>query len=169
MIKAAFSRTKEASRTSSQTQKEILLAKFRREEVEKQNENASRITNQTQEMELRRQEIELERSEEIQSLKMAALCEENRRKLAEAKLHELEQIDDVSQASQDLLEEVSQATLDDETRSNRVEQWLIGSTSHCDQHPLGGYIEAEEETHASVTANNNQPQLPSTSNKLTFL
>ena len=73
---------------------------------------------------------------------------------------------DVSQASQNLLEEVSQNNLGDDIRSNRVKQWVNGSKLHCDQPPLGGDTEAEKETSTGVMVRDNQPHLPSTSNEL---
>ena len=48
---------------------------------------------------------------------MQALYEQNRRELAESKLHELKRMDDVSQVSQEILAEVSQTYLDDDTSS----------------------------------------------------
>ena len=111
-------------------------------------------------MEPDRQEMELKKIE--QSLEIEALCEENSTKLAEAKLHEVS-------ASHDLLEKVSQTNVDEDTKSNQVEQCVNGSTSECDQPPLVGDIEAEEKTRTGLMASDYQPQLPSTSNKLTFV
>ena len=116
-----------------------------------------------QEMELKRQEMVFKKLEEEQCLEIDFPCEETLKKLSETKLHELEQINDVSQASQDLLEEVSPINLDDVTENIRIEQWVNGSTAQCDQPPLSIAVEAEAETHAGVTARDNQPQLPSTS------
>ena len=67
----------------------------------------------------------------------------------------------MSHDGQDLLYEVSQTKLDDDENSNRVEQWVERSLSDCDQPPLDGDTAAGVETHAGVTVNANQPQLPS--------
>ena len=99
-----------------------MLEKFCRKEVEKQNDKALRIAGQKQEKELKGREKKMKRLEDERSLEMYVLCGENMRKLAEAKLHELEQMDDVSQASQDLLEQVSGIDVDDVTRNYRVKQ-----------------------------------------------
>ena len=112
--------------------------------------------------------MEFKRLEEEQRLEIEVLREENRRKLAETKLHELEQKDDASQTSQYLSMEISQTSLDDDTKSKRVEQWVNGWTSQCDQSPLSDDIEAQEETRAGVTESDNQPQWSSTSNEYTF-
>ena len=111
----------------------------------------------------------MKRLEVEKSIEIEGLCEDNGRKLAKAKLHEIEQIIDVSHASQDHLDEVQQTNLDIDSQRNRGEQWVRRSTSHCDQPLLGGDTGAEEETRTGVTAIDNQPYLPTTSNELMFL
>ena len=75
--------------------------------------------------------------------------------LGEAKLHKIEQLDDVSHASEYLLDEVSQTRSDDDTQWNRVEPLVNRSISHCEQTLLGGDTEAEEETRTGLTASDN--------------
>ena len=67
-----------------------------------------------------------------------------------------------------IFEMKSHTYLVDDTKSNRVEQWIRGSPSDVDQPPLGGDTKAEVETQMDVTVNKNTPQLPSTSNQFLF-
>ena len=71
-----------SSKTSSQRKQNYVIAKMKREEIEKQNEAAIRLANQKKQMEL----DELE--------------ENNRKRLAEATLQEFELLDAVSKGSQ---------------------------------------------------------------------
>ena len=66
------------SKTSSQRQKELILAKQKREEIEKQNEAALRLTQQKQELELKRMQREQEHLKEELALRVAEVQEENR-------------------------------------------------------------------------------------------
>ena len=64
--------------------------------------------------------------EEEQALQLEELEEENRRKLAEAKLTELELTDDLSQATDELRETLSQISKHSkQTTSQRVSDWVI--------------------------------------------
>ena len=69
------------SKTSSQRQKELILAKHKREEIEKQNEAALRLTQQKQELELKRMQREQEHLKEELALRVAEMQEENSKKL----------------------------------------------------------------------------------------
>ena len=95
------------SKTSSQRQKELLLAKQRREEIEKQNEAALRLTQQKQDLEIKRMQQEQERLKEELALRVAEVQEENRKKLAEATLIELELQDDLSATNEEFQETLS--------------------------------------------------------------
>ena len=116
-VKAATVKTKssknsssKASKTSSQRQRDLLIAKHKREEVERQNEAALRLAKQKQELEL----------EQLQ--------EENRKRLAEAHLVELELQEDPSEANEDaneILSRLSRTTDASETR--RVSDWVNNS------------------------------------------
>ena len=116
-VEASIKRTKSSkassskgSKTSSQLQRALLIAKHKREEIQRQNEAALRLAKQKQEHEL----------EQLQ--------EENRRRLAEAHLVELELQDDASEANEDAhetLSRLSRTTAASETR--RVSDWVNNS------------------------------------------
>ena len=116
-VKAATVKTKsskvsssKASKTSSQRQRDLLIAKHKREEVERQNEAALRLAKQKQELEL----------EQLQ--------EENRKRLAEAHLIELELQEDPSEANEDaheILSRLSRTT--DASEKRRVSDWVNNS------------------------------------------
>ena len=98
---------------------------------------------------------------------MEAVSKEIRRKLAEANLNEIEQMHEMSQSSEDLLDEVSWTNLDDETKEQS--SWVNRLPSECDQLLTGGASEAEEETSALVTKSDDLSQFLSTSNELVTL
>ena len=116
-VKAATVKTKSSkassskvSKTSSQRQRDLLIAKHRQEEVERQNEAALRLAKQKQELELEQ------------------LHEENRKRLAEAHLVELELQEDPSEANEvahETLSRLSRPTDASETR--RVSHWVNNS------------------------------------------
>ena len=54
---------------------------------------------------------------------------ENKRTLAQAKLIQIKQVDDLSQARQILSDGVPQTNLNEDTKINRVRQWLNGWSS----------------------------------------
>ena len=109
------------SKSSSQRQRELLIAQHKREEIERQNEAALRLAKQKQELEL----------EQLQ--------EDNRKRLAEAHLVELELQDDLSEADEDLHETLSRLSGTSATNENqRINEWINNS-------PV-------------VTINNNQPE-----------
>ena len=135
-----------ASKTSSQRRKDLLIAQRRREEIERQNEASLLLAREAQEMERKRLEreneleqarieleqkrIELEQKrqqeqlEREQKLQLLRLEEENRKKLVEASLAELELFDDVSEASDlhETLSRLSAASIGRETE--RVDEWV---------------------------------------------
>ena len=78
------------SKTSCQRQKTLIVAKQRRDEIEKQNEAALRLTQQKQDHELKGMQQEQEHLKEELALRVAEVQEENRKKLAEATLIDLE-------------------------------------------------------------------------------
>ena len=101
------------------------MATQRREELERQNANAIRLAKQKQEVARKQLDRERERLEEEQALQLQELEEENRRKLAEAKLTELELTDDFSQASDELHDTLSQiSNHSKQTTSLRVSNWV---------------------------------------------
>ena len=115
------SSTSGKTKTSSQRQKDLLLATQRREELERQNANAIRLAKQKQEVARKQLEREKERLEEEQALQLEELEEENRRKLAEAKLTELELTDDLSQVTDEFHEKLSRISKHSkQTTSQRV-------------------------------------------------
>ena len=133
--KTSASRTSRQSRTSSQRQRDLLIAKQRKEEIERQNEAALRIAKQQQELELERLQEEQEllrlrtdRLKKEQALRVEQLEEDNRKKLAEATLTELELTEDLSDSQSEFLDTVSQlaaSTKADDTV--RVSEWVNNS------------------------------------------
>ena len=116
------------SKTSSQRQKELLLAKQRREEIEKQNEATLRLTQQKQHLEIKRMQQEQERLKEELALRVAEVQEENRKKLAEATLIELELQDDLSATNEEFQETLSLLSEEShEHQSTRVNNWVDNS------------------------------------------
>ena len=116
------------SKTSSQRQKELLLAKQRREKIEKQNEATLRLTQQKQDLELKRMQQEQKRLKEELSLRVAEVQEENRKNLAAATLIELELQDDLSEINAEFKETLSQLGNDShEQQSARINDWVNNS------------------------------------------
>ena len=131
--KSSKASSSKVSKTSSQRQRDLLIAKHEREEIERQNEAALRLAKQKQELEL----------EQLQ--------EENRKRLAQAHLVELELQDEASEANEDAhetLSRLSRTTAASETR--RVSDWVNNSPNSpaADQ-------EAETVVTASLTTLNN--------------
>ena len=84
------------------------------------------MAKQKQEVGRKQLEREKERLEEEQSLQLEELEEENRRKLAEAKLTELELTDDLSQVTDEFHETLSRISKHSkQTTSQRVSDWDI--------------------------------------------
>ena len=133
--KTSASRTSRQSRTSSQRQRHLLISKQRKEEIERQNEAALRIAKQQQELELERLQEEQEllrlrtdRLKKEQALRVEQSEEENRKKLAQATLTELELTEDLPDSQSEFLDTVSQlaaSTKADDTV--RVSEWVNNS------------------------------------------
>ena len=77
------------SKTSSQRQRDLIIAQQRREEIEKQNEASLRLAKQKQELELERQELEIEKMREEQE--RIRKHQERLRKEQELRVLELEE------------------------------------------------------------------------------
>ena len=141
--KTSTSRTSRQSRTSIQRQRDLLIAKQRKEEIERQNEAALRLAKQQQELELERLQEEQEllrlradRLRKEQALQVEQLEEENREKLAEATLTELELTDDLSDSQSELLDTVTQlATSTKADDTLRVSEWVNNSPITTASHP----------------------------------
>ena len=133
--KTSTTRTTRQSRTSSQRQRDLLIAKQRKEEIERQNEAALRIAKQQQELELERLQEEQEvlrlrtdRLKKEQALRVEQLEEENRKKLAEATLTELELTEDLSDSQSEFLDTVSQLAASTKADNTvRVSEWVNNS------------------------------------------
>ena len=132
------------SKTSSQRQRDLIIAQQRREEIEKQNEASLRLAKQKQELELEKQELDLQRMREEQerlqkeqerlrkeqALKVQELEEENRKRLAEATLAELELRDDFSDSNSDLHETLSRLSAASQGKeTQRINEWINNSPS----------------------------------------
>ena len=141
--KTSTSRTSRQSRTSSQRQRDLLIAKQRKVEIEKQNEAALRNTKQQQELELERLQEEQEllrlrtdRLRKEQALQVEQIEEENRKKVAEATLTELELTDDLSDSQSELLDTVTQlATSTKADDTLQVSEWVNKSPITTASHP----------------------------------
>ena len=139
--KTLASRTSRQSRTSSQRQSDLLIAKQRKEEIERQNEAALRIAKPELELERLQEEQELlkprtDRLRKVQALQVEQLEEENRKKLAEATSNELELTDDLSDSQSELINTVSQfATSTKADDTLRVSEWVNKSSVATASHP----------------------------------
>ena len=140
--KSSKASSSKLSKTSSQRQRDLIIAQQRREEIEKQNEASLRLVRQKQELKLERQELEIEKMREEQErlrnqqerlrkeqeLRVLELEEENRKRLAEATLAELELREDLSELHvdfHDTLSRVSAASRRAETE--RINEWINNS------------------------------------------
>ena len=128
--KSSKASSSKVSKSSSQRQRDLLIGKHKREEIERQNEAASRLAKQKQELEL----------EQLQ--------EENRKRLAQAHLVELELQDEANEDAHETLSRLSRTTAASETR--RVSDCVNNS-------PNGPATDQEAETvvTASLTTLNN--------------
>ena len=116
------------SKTSSQRQRDLIIAQQRREEIEKQNEATLRLAKQKQQLELEQQELELQKLRKEQALRVEELEEENRRKLAEAKLAEMELREDLSDSNVDFRETLSRlSTSSRGNETERINEWINNS------------------------------------------
>ena len=116
------------SKTSSQRQRDLVIAQQRRAEIEKQNEATLRLAKQKQQLELEQQELELLKLRKEQALRVEELEEENRRKLAEATLAEMALREDLSDSNTDFhqtLSRLSASSNGNETK--RISEWINNS------------------------------------------
>ena len=119
----------------------------RREELERQSENALRLAKQ-------RHEFARKRLEEEQALQLEEMAEENRRKLAEAKSTELELTENLSEAPYEFHETLSRISKHSRlTASQRVSDWVNDVNSEPPQ-PVT--------TEANVVAESSNPPVAST-------
>ena len=131
LSKSSSKTSKVASKTSSQRQRDLLVAQQRREEIERQNEAALRLARQRQELEL------------------LTLEEENRKKLAEATLEEFElKLSTGASQLQEILTQFSDATLDKST--DRVNDWIDNANVQPEEQD-----QLESEVHVVPEATNN--------------
>ena len=93
------------TKTSSQRQKDLLLATHRRDELERQNANAIRLAKQKQEV--ARKQLERKKSGWKKNKFSKELEDENQLKFAEVKLTELDLTDDLSPVTEELRETLS--------------------------------------------------------------
>ena len=118
------------SKTSSQRQRDLVIAQQRRAEIEKQNEAALRLAKQKQQLELEHQELELLKLRKEQALRVEELEEENRRKLAEATLTEMALRDDLSDSNTDFHETLSRLSASSRGKeTERISDWINNSPS----------------------------------------
>ena len=123
-----------SSKTSSQRKHDYVIAKMKREEIEKQNEAAIRLAKQKKQMEL----DELE--------------ENNRKRLAEATLQELELLDAVSKGSQSETTASARSSM----RSEKAVQDRISTSLALSFH--------NEEKTSEPEVTNDPPECPSLNN-----
>ena len=109
-VKSSKASSSKVSKSSSQRQRELVIAQHKREEIERQNEATLRLAKQKQELELEQ------------------LHEENRKRLAAAHLVELELQDDLSEANEDLHETLSRLSGTSAANENqRISEWINNS------------------------------------------
>ena len=109
-VKSSKASSSKVSKSSSQRQRELLIAQHKREEIERQNEAALRLAKQKQELEI----------EQLQ--------EENQKRLAAAHLVELELQEDLSEANEDLHETLSRLSGTSTANDNqRINEWINNS------------------------------------------
>ena len=152
--KSASKRSSTSGKTkmSSQRQKDLLLATHSREELERQKAIAIRLAKQKQEVARKQLEREKERLEEEQALQLEELAEENRRKLAEAKLTDLELNDDLSQATDQFHETLSRISKHSkQTTSQRVSDW-VDEPESVSQQPQTNTVDLNNEAGSFNTA-----------------
>ena len=84
--KSSKATSSKVTKTSSQRQRDLIIAQQQLEEIEKQNEDIIRLAKRKQQLEIEQQELELQRLRKEQTLRVEKILEENRRKLPEATL-----------------------------------------------------------------------------------
>ena len=118
------------SKTSSQQQRDLIIAQQRREEIKKQNEAIISLAKLKQQLEIEQQVLELQRLRKEQALRVEELEEENRRKLAEATLAEMELREDLSDSNLDFHETLSRLSATSKgIGTERINEWINNSPS----------------------------------------
>ena len=120
-------KTASSRQTTTSSQKALLIAQQRREEVERQNAAALRLAKQKQELELEALQQQAECLKKQQALSLAELQEENRQRLAEATLAELQLTDDVSETNSQFRETLSRLSKASNDGNSRVTDWVNNS------------------------------------------
>ena len=126
-----------SSKASTACRKDFILAKIRREEVEEENKAAARIAEREYEIEMAEREREMaERRHEIElfskkrQIDLEKMHEENRKRLVEAKMQEVNLMDDESLLLETATNSSSKHGSIYSTKSeNRVKDWVesVGS------------------------------------------
>ena len=127
--KCASQTSKTSSRvakTSGQRKRELLIAQHQREDIERQSESMLRLAQQKQEPNLQWLKQEEERMKKEQALIFAEQEEDDRSRLAEATLAELELIEIVSKTNQSLREAFSELSTHRQSvkKSVRLNNWV---------------------------------------------
>ena len=143
--KSSKATSSKISKTSSQRQRDLIIAQQRREEIERQNEATLRLAKQKQQLELEQRELELQKLRKELALRVEELEEENRRKLAQATLVEMELRDDLSDSNADFRESLSRLGASSEGKETaRINDWVNNS-------PSGAEIEMQPNIVAQAT------------------
>ena len=143
--KSSKATSSKISKTSSQRQRDLIIAQQRHEEIERQNEATLRLAKQKQQLELEQREIELQKLRKEQALRVEELEEENRRKLAQATLVEMELRDDLSDSNADFHESLSRLGASSGGKETaRINDWVNNS-------PSGAEIEMQPNIVAQAT------------------
>ena len=138
--KSSKATSSKISKTSSQRHCNLIIAQQRREAIESQNEATRRLAKQKQQLELEQLELELKMRKE-QALRVEELEEENRRKLAEAILVEMEIREDVSESNADFHKSLSRLGASSEGEEKaRINDWVnnLPSAAQTEMHPSIG-------------------------------
>ena len=123
------------SKTSSQRQRDLIIAQQRREEIEKQNEATLRLAKQKQQLEIEQQELELQKLRKEQALRVEELEEENRRKIAEATLAEMALREDLSDSNTDFHETLLRLSASSQSKEpERISDWINNSPNVAPAH-----------------------------------
>ena len=149
--KSSKATSSKISKTSSQRQRDLIIAQQRREEIERQNEATLRLAKQKQQLELEQRELELQKLRKEQALRVEELEEENRRKLAQATLVEMELRDDLSDSNTEFHESLSRLGASSEGKETAmINDWVNNS-------PSGAEIEMQHNivAQATITSTNN--------------
>ena len=142
--KSSKATSSKISKTSNQRQRDLIIAQQRREEIERQNEATLRLAKQKQQLELEQQELELQKLRKDKALRVEEQGE-NRRKLAEAPLFEMELRDDMSDSNADFHESLSRLEDSSEGKETaRIKDWINNS-------PSGAEIEMQPSIVAQAT------------------